>query len=486
MIFMNGIKVILTFALGFTAACASALNSGSGAENPLDSPRMPRTLSVNVRLANTVESISADTIAGPEFGFVKIPLADAFSISDTVKGGPQSLTTLAASSQAGTAIRLPDGGHSALDAEIDRLRNTATGLKGTVGSSSSFTGVTSASSASGAHLNATQARASWVLGLLTLHGIGVAPDLAAAVSWFERARSLGEPLANAGLAWCEIDGCKTTANPAGARRWLPGLRTVNLPRAQYFQWLIDSRLQPVQLELNSSANNPNRPEASKLASRQLLLNAAKRGDVQANLELGLASAADNQLEKALLFFKAAAPRSSIAAANADFILQRTLATPNLQVEFPAATVSPRISVEPDQITTKPGSNILIIGPEALAAPSDTLARAKRNHRGEGQSANFTEAIRLYRAAQSQGNTASSVEARKILELIFSRPGPGGQLDVAWMQQLAYVDVSGKVLSLDGAPVRAGLRREQTPLFDLLPQRWRNEAMRNLPTQTVVP
>ena len=324
------------------------------------------------------------------------------------------------------------------------------------------------------------------MGLLTLHGIGVAPDLAAAVSWFERARSLGEPLANAGLAWCEIDGCKTTANPAGARRWLPGLRTVNLPRAQYFQWLIDSRLQPVQLELNSSANNPNRPEASKLASRQLLLNAAKRGDVQANLELGLASAADNQLEKALLFFKAAAPRSSIAAANADFILQRTLATPNLQVEFPAATVSPRISVEPDQITTKPGSNILIIGPEALAAPSDTLARAKRNHRGEGQSANFTEAIRLYRAAQSQGNTASSVEARKILELIFSRPGPGGQLDVAWMQQLAYVDVSGKVLSLDGAPVRAGLRREQTPLFDLLPQRWRNEAMRNLPIQTVVP
>ena len=79
-----------------------------------------------------------------------------------------------------------------------------------------------------------------------------------------------------------------------------------------------------------------------------------------------------------------------------------------------------------------------------------------------------------------------MEARKILELIFSRPGPGGQLDVAWMQQLAYVDVSGKVLSLDGAPVRAGLRREQTPLFDLLPQRWRNEAMRNLPTQTVVP
>lgn len=483
MIFMNGFKVLLTFVLCFTAACAGALNSGPAAENAPDSVRMPRTLSVNVLLANTVEFISADAIAGPEFGFVKIPSADAFSIFDTVKGGSQSLTTLAASSQAGTTIRLPDGGHSALDAEIDRLRNTATGLKGTVGSGSSFTAATSAS---GAHLNATQARASWVLGLLTLHGIGVAPDLAAAVSWFERARSLGEPLANAGLAWCEIDGCKTTANPAEARRWLPGLRTVNLPRAQYFQWLIDSRLQPLQLESNSSANNPDRPEASKLASRQLLLNAAKRGDVQANLELGLASAADNQLEKALLFFKAAAPRSSIAAANADLILQRTLTIPNLQAEFPAATVSPRISVEPDQITTKPGSNILIIGPDALAAPSDTLARAKRNHRGEGQSANFTEAIRLYRAAQSQGNTASSVEARKILELIFSRPGPGGQLDVAWMQQLAYVDVSGKVLSLDGAPVRAGLRREQTPLFDLLPQRWRNEAMRNLPTQTVVP
>jgi TPR repeat protein len=91
--------------------------------------------------------------------------------------------------------------------------------------------------------------------------------------------------------------------------------------------------------------------------------------------------------------------------------------------------------------------------------------------GLGQPANFVEAIRLYRLAQNQG----SVEAKKMLELIFSRPGPNGQVDVAWMQELAYVNLAGRALSLDSTTARSGLRREPTPLFDLLPSSWQKDA-----------
>lgn len=111
-------------------------------------------------------------------------------------------------------------------------------------------------------------------------------------------------------------------------------------------------------------------------------------------------------------------------------------------------------------------------PATTSSSSDeTFARAQRNHRGAGQPANFVEAIRLYRLAQSQG----SAEARKMLELIFSRPAPDGQIDLAWMQQLAYVNLSKDVVTLDSAAVRQGLRREPTPLIDLLPQTWRKYA-----------
>lgn len=63
------------------------------------------------------------------------------------------------------------------------------------------------------------------------------------------------------------------------------------------------------------------------------------------------------------------------------------------------------------------------GADALAQP-----QAQRYHRLDQQPANFVKAIRLYRLAQNQG----SEQARKMLELIFSRPDPDGSVDVAWM------------------------------------------------------
>jgi TPR repeat protein len=295
---------------------------------------------------------------------------------------------------------------SALEVEVARLRDRA--QAGGAGEGSRDAG-----------------RASWLLGLLYLHGLGVAASPADAAEWFERADALGEPLAAAGLAWCEIEGCRTGLNPAAARRWINQLRAIDLPRAQYLQWLMDTRLAPLQLA------RPGEPAPAASADRQLLLNAARGGNIHARIELGMERMAANRPAEALEQFRAVASRSSAASANVALLSEQLRSTRSAR---------------------------------APVAAAETLARARRNHRGEGQPANFVEAIRLYRLAQSQG----SAEARKMLELIFSRPGPDGQVDITWMQQLAYVNLSGDVPGLDSSTSRRGLRREPTPLFDLVP------------------
>lgn len=280
-----------------------------------------------------------------------------------------------------------------------------------------------------------QANAAWVLGLLYLHGIGVPASQADAQSWFERAHFLGEPLAPAGLAWCQIDACKSASNPAEARRWLDLLRPVNQPRAQYLQWLLEAKLSPLQF---SDPRPQNKANAGAVVDRQLLLSAAKAGDPQARIALAFESIEANRDAEALAYFQAASARSAVAAANAALMTQR--------MRDGTGSVRP------------------------LAAGREILAEAQKNHRGEGQTANFVEAIRLYRLAQGKG----SMEAKKILELIFSRPGADGQIDIAWMQQLAYANLSQAVPSLDRTAARQTLRREPSPLFDLLPQFWRDQ------------
>ena len=285
-----------------------------------------------------------------------------------------------------------------------------------------------------------QGNACWVLGLLYVHGIGVVIDLAEAAAWFERAQALGEPLAAAGLAWCALEGCKTAPDPAAAQRWIAPLRAANAPRAQYLQWLIETRLAPLQTASPGARVGPAPSTPDSLANRELLLRAAEGGDVQARIELGLESVAANRPAEALDYFRTAAPRSAAAAANVALMNDRARAAE--------------------------------AGAAGSATPAaETLAQARRNHRGEGQPANFVEAIRLYRLAQSQG----SLEARKMLEMIFSRTGANGAVDIAWMQELAFVNLSKDVLALDSTTLRRALRREPTPLHDLVPASWRRVA-----------
>ena len=280
----------------------------------------------------------------------------------------------------------------------------------------------------------TRAEAAWLLGLIQLHGAGVRSDPAQAQSWFESAQALGHGWAAGGLAWCEIEGCQKAANPAGARRWLRILQDINLPRAQYLEWLVETRSVPDPARPVSPTESD---QSSGQALQTLLILASQGGDIHALIERGLQAIAQDRLGEALDFFNAAAPRSAVAATNAALVRER------LQARQESAT-------------------------STATSAAGLLAAARRSHRGEGQPANYTEAIRLYQLAKNRG----SIEAQKMLALIYSRPDASGQLDINWMKQLAYLDLSGDSPRAISNSLRPGLQREPTPLIDQLPLTWR--------------
>lgn len=287
--------------------------------------------------------------------------------------------------------------------------------------------------------NVLAARAAWVLGLMYLHGTGVPPDAVQAHQWFEQAYDKGERMASAGLAWCALQGCASLPNVQAAKQWTAILRSVDPARARYLEWLRKTRQAPLPV-LSSEQDNP---QAGMLGHRQLLLSAAKSGDVNAQIELGLESAALNRFDKALQYFEAATPRSWVAADNAAIVKEHMA----LRRAQSGAEVKP----------PAPGHNA-----EAL------FKQARRYHRGDGIPVNYNEAIRLYRLAQAEG----SVQAQRMLNLIYARTSPDGQLDLAWMRQLSDADVSGPTPQMGHSSGPKLLHREPTPLYDLLPKLWK--------------
>lgn len=279
------------------------------------------------------------------------------------------------------------------------------------------------------------AEAAWWLGLIHFHGAGVQQNAPQAKQWFLRAHELGHPLAPAGLAMCEIDGCASPPNPVAARPWIDLLRKANAPRALYLAWLVEYRMSPIEMATGSA---PGAAPTVTIPFRDQLLRAANAGDPHALIETGLEMAAMRQWQDALQQFQRAAPRSAVAATNADVvreILARESSTP-----APPAEKARRL-----------------------------LLDARRAHRGEGAPANYGEALRLYRQAEAAG----SEEAGRMLALITSRPTPGGGINIEWMRQLAYVDMS-QIIPVFGSPLQGQrLQREPSPLYDWLPVAWRN-------------
>lgn len=282
--------------------------------------------------------------------------------------------------------------------------------------------------------------AAWLLGLIYAHGAGTPQDLSAAQLWFERAAAGGNRLAQAGLAWCALEGCQGNVSVVRARTRINTLKASHNARALYLEWLALSKLLPFNTASATTANRA--PDADRdsaaLASRELLLQAAKLGDMHAILELGLEAVATQRPELARTYFQRAASDGSQAGQHNLRLLDKQLAL---------ARTSGNSWADMDASTL--------------------FAAAQRSHRGEGQVANYTEAIRLYRLAEAKG----SAKAREMLTLIFSRTTNTGQVDIAWIQRLAQLNL-GKNSGLPNAVGMQLFQRERTPLIDYLPTLWK--------------
>ncbi|UCV01226.1 tetratricopeptide repeat protein [Acidovorax radicis] len=283
--------------------------------------------------------------------------------------------------------------------------------------------------------------AAWLLGLMALHGKAMPADPVQAQHWFERAYLLGNPMAAAGLAWCQIDGCGAPPNPALARTWIDRLRKAAPGRALFLEWLLANQLAPLDIARPGPLDQAQPAPATYPAKhRDLLLRAAQAGDCHALNELGLENLAAGRLDIALRQFHAAARQCDAAANNARLLAERINAAKN-----PSTTANPNAHTE--------------------------WLQARKYHRGEGVPANYTEAMRLYQQAAAKG----SREAKHMLELIYSRPGPQGGVDIAWMQQLAALEIGADGAVLQQAPSSGPARfgHDPTPLYDLLPSQWRS-------------
>ena len=282
------------------------------------------------------------------------------------------------------------------------------------------------------------AQAAWLLGLIYLHGAGVRRDPAVAQRWFEQAARYGrEPWAYAGLAWCYIDGCVGPPEPAAAARAIGQLRPRQPARADFLEWVLLSRQAPLQVSKPGMMQD----QVLQLSHMKLLEKSAAAGDVHANIELGMNAVANQRYDQAAQYFRRAGPQSPAAQADLRELAARG-SSPN---EIKAARVE------------NPGA-------------AEALAAARKYHRGEGVPANFSEAMRFYQLAANRG----SVDARRMLALISSRPAPGGGINPGWMQQLAYADASTVVPTVGVGGTTHMLQREPTPLYDLLPSFWREQ------------
>ena len=286
---------------------------------------------------------------------------------------------------------------------------------------------------------AQQRDAVWQLGLLQLHGLHVPLDPVQAKHSFERAFQLGQPNAPAGLVWCAIDGCGGRPDIDQAREYLPALRKVNPGRAAYFEWLIQEDAAPISANLPSTAQREHLH--SQQRKHQTLMRAVQAGDVIAKMEWGMELAAKGRTDEALEQFRSISIKSEAARHNIE-VLNNQLGG---------------------------GKNKLSGNPGQAGGAWQTFKQARVYHRGEGVPVNYTEAIRLYKRASDMGSEA----AKRMLALIYSRPTADGALDVAWMQQLAYMDVNKDGSTPMNAPTApVSLTRDPSPLYDYIARKWR--------------
>lgn len=281
-----------------------------------------------------------------------------------------------------------------------------------------------------------QALAAWELGLLHLHGIAQDSSILSAEKLFDISWQGGEKKASLGLAWCSISGCKSAPNRQAKNKWINEIKKFDIGRATYLEWYSEVLNAPIT---RSTINEPNSKDI-EFNHHEILLKAEKYGDTQARIELGIESSQENDLIKSLSYFQSAATKSIIAGRNAQLISEKIKAQ-KIQ----------------KNIKAKNSSN------DSL----NFLDQAVKFHRGDGVPSNYYLAIDFYKKAANLGNK----NAKKMLDLIFSKSPSSEVIDIAWMKQLSQINVFSDKWDYDYSTGPKLVTRDLTPITDFLSMKW---------------
>lgn len=226
-------------------------------------------------------------------------------------------------------------------------------------------------------------------GLRLLHGLAGPQDIKQAGYTFMLAYARGDAQASAAVAYCTLLGCYGVPDVRSVALWIERARVRESGKAKLLEWAAAE-------QFNANASS------ARLAS--LLREAATLQDPVALNEQGLQQLTASQRAAALKSFETAAQRGSPAATrNFKLLIQQ----PGNQADTPERTSA-----------SSPGQSF--------------YEQAKRYHLGQGVPLNDVQAIELYRQAANQGH----LQAKRMLELIFSRANAQGQPDPTWMRLLA--------------------------------------------------
>ena len=281
-----------------------------------------------------------------------------------------------------------------------------------------------------------QASAAWELGLLHLHGIAKEASIFSAEKFFEISWHGGEKKASLGLAWCSISGCKSAPNRQAQNKWINEIKKFNYGRAIYLEWFKEMLNAPIT---SSTMSEPN-SKPIDFNHHDILLEALKHGDIQAQIELGIEASQENNLKKSLSYFQSAATKSILATRKAQLISEKIK----------------RKKIQKN-VNAQNSSNESI----------NFLVQAVKFHRGDGVPSNYYLAIEFYKKAANLGNK----NAKKMLGLIFSKSPSSDLIDIAWMRQLSQIDVFSEKWDYDYSTGPKLVMRDITPISDYLPTKW---------------
>ncbi len=243
-----------------------------------------------------------------------------------------------------------------------------------------------------------------------------------AAALFLSAALQGDRRASMAYGYLQGMGLGAERDRAAARTRLAADAAAGWPRAAYLQSLIDGE---------------SRDAASRERAGSLRESAASRGDAAAQNAMGVHYQLAGDRATAEMWFRRAADNGS----------------PSARSNLANLTRSDNAKQAGTTMRKAAGSG------DANAL----FALARRFHRGEGESADYGQALRYYRAAAAKGHAS----ARRMLGLIQSRLGPEGEVDPVWMRQLANADLGdGGNLSAPAPSIHGAAPTLDDPLAGL--------------------